>query len=465
MTKINVDAFREKVLIPRKFDKPVHIIDGFSFLFIRVGSIYVVCSTGMNGNASLIFQFLYDLVDIFRSYFDGKFDEESFRQNFTLIYELLDEVMDNGYPQITSSDILQEYIKTTNKDVSLRARLQRLALQSNAISSNNSNASNGSSKDGKSMQEITAAITGRMDWRAGPASSYQYPKNEVYLDVIEDVNLLMSRTGEVLQMNASGRVAMKTMLSGMPEARIGINDKLCVSKSSSSNPNANTTSNNNAHIIPHHDASKNKAAVGKQKGTNYIHLNDIKLHRCVRLGKFDQDRSILFVPPDGDFELMRYSVSNLTLPFYVYPNIVERGTPGSTTRVVYDIRVESKFNSSWYATDVLVLVPTPENTHRCNIKVNNGKTQYQPTAHCIKWRIKKIYGGQSVLLKGEVELTRLMVEREWARPPIKMQFQVRMLAASGMKIRYLKITENTLNYKTSKWVRYITNAGSYQIRI
>jgi Adaptor complexes medium subunit family len=28
--------------------------------------------------------------------------------------------------------------------------------------------------------------------------------------------------------------------------------------------------------------------------------------RCVRLGKFDADRTITFIPPDGEFELMRY---------------------------------------------------------------------------------------------------------------------------------------------------------------
>lgn len=68
-------------------------------------------------------------------------------------------------------------------------------------------------------------------------------------------------------------------------------------------------------------------------------------------------------------------------------------------------------------------------------------------------------------MKGEVLLTRLMVDKVWSRPPIRMQFEVRMLAASGIKIRYLKITEKNLGYKTTKWVRYITSAGNYLIRI
>jgi AP-2 complex subunit mu-1 len=27
-------------------------------------------------------------------------------------------------------------------------------------------------------------------------------------------------------------------------------------------------------------------------------------HQCVKLGKFDMDRTISFVPPDGEFQLM-----------------------------------------------------------------------------------------------------------------------------------------------------------------
>lgn len=37
-------------------------------------------------------------------------EEESIRDNFVIIYELMDEIMDFGYPQTTDSKILQEYV-------------------------------------------------------------------------------------------------------------------------------------------------------------------------------------------------------------------------------------------------------------------------------------------------------------------------------------------------------------------
>jgi AP-1 complex subunit mu len=39
-------------------------------------------------------------------------EEESIRDNFGVVYELLDEMIDNGYPQITDIKLLSGIIKT-----------------------------------------------------------------------------------------------------------------------------------------------------------------------------------------------------------------------------------------------------------------------------------------------------------------------------------------------------------------
>lgn len=41
--------------------------------------------------------FLYKIVDVCKSYFSD-LDENQIRKHFVLIYELLDEVMDYGFP-------------------------------------------------------------------------------------------------------------------------------------------------------------------------------------------------------------------------------------------------------------------------------------------------------------------------------------------------------------------------------
>lgn len=50
------------------------------------------------------------LVELFKAYFEGEVNENSLRSNFVLVYELLDEVMDYGYPQLTDPTVLKNLI-------------------------------------------------------------------------------------------------------------------------------------------------------------------------------------------------------------------------------------------------------------------------------------------------------------------------------------------------------------------
>lgn len=45
----------------------------------------------------MIFSFLFRLVQVLQEYFVNV-EEESIRDNFVVVYELLDEMLDNGYP-------------------------------------------------------------------------------------------------------------------------------------------------------------------------------------------------------------------------------------------------------------------------------------------------------------------------------------------------------------------------------
>lgn len=48
---------------------------------------------------------------------------------------------------------------------------------------------------------------------------------------------------------------------------------------------------------------------------NAVEIDDCQFHQCVKLGKFDSDRTISFIPPDGEFELMR-QVDIFSFPRY-----------------------------------------------------------------------------------------------------------------------------------------------------
>jgi AP-2 complex subunit mu-1 len=197
VSRAAADAFRMQVLAAKEFRSPVQVYEKASFFHIRSANMYLVAATRENVNASMVFEFLYQLVGVFKSYFGGTFEEDAVRDNFPLVYELLDEVMDFGYPQNCSADLLKTFIMQDGQ-----------AMDPAAF---------------KVATSIAPQVTGAVSWRR---EGIKHVKNEVFLDVIENVNLLMSAKGTVLRSDVTGEIVMKTFLTGMPECKFGLNDKV-----------------------------------------------------------------------------------------------------------------------------------------------------------------------------------------------------------------------------------------------
>lgn len=92
------DKFQRKVLeLDERLIKPVFTEKDITYIWIRVNNIYIVSVAKGNPNVAMILTFLYRMRDVFVSYFK-ELEDESLRDNFVITYELLDEMMDNGYP-------------------------------------------------------------------------------------------------------------------------------------------------------------------------------------------------------------------------------------------------------------------------------------------------------------------------------------------------------------------------------
>ncbi|XP_069753641.1 AP-2 complex subunit mu isoform X2 [Narcine bancroftii] len=194
-----VDAFRVNVIHARQqVRSPVTNIARTSFFHVKRSNIWLAAVTKQNVNAAMVFEFLYKMCDVMTSYF-GKISEENIKNNFVLIYELLDEILDFGYPQNSETGALKTFI--TQQGIKSQTK--------------------------EEQSQITSQVTGQIGWRR---EGIKYRRNELFLDVLESVNLLMSPQGQVLSAHVSGRVVMKSYLSGMPECKFGMNDKIVIEK-------------------------------------------------------------------------------------------------------------------------------------------------------------------------------------------------------------------------------------------
>ncbi|KAM9514257.1 AP-1 complex subunit mu-2 [Guaruba guarouba] len=392
------------------------------FLWIKHSNLYLVATTKKNGNASLVYSFLYKVVEVFCEYFK-ELEEESIRDNFVLVYELLDELMDFGFPQTTDSKILQEYITQEGAKLEL----------------------------GRSR--VPSTVTNAVSWRS---EGIRYKKNEVFIDVIESVNLLVSASGAVLLSEVMGTIKLKVFLSGMPELRLGLNDRVLFELTGR----------------------------GRSKS---VELEDVKFHQCVRLSRFDTDRTISFIPPDGDFELMSYRLSTQVKPLIWVESIIEKF---SHSRVEILVKAKGQFKKQSVANGVEIAVPVPSDADSPRFKTSVGSAKYVPERNLVLWTIKsfpvrspsrpsiaraaavapspspwhgRCTGGREHLMRAHFGLPSVEKEEDEGRPPVAVRFEIPYFTVSGIQVRYMKIIEKS-GYQALPWVRYITQSGDYQLR-
>lgn len=275
------------------------------------------------------------------------------------------------------------------------------------------------------------ALTNAVSWRT---EGIKHRKNEIFLDVIEKLNILVASNGTVLHSEILGSIQMKSFLSGMPELKLGLNDKLMFEATGRS-------------------TNRIKA----------VELEDIKFHQCVRLARFENDRTISFIPPDGEFELMSYRLNTQVKPLIWVEAVVE---PHSHSRIEYMIKAKSQFKARSIANNVEIVIPVPRDVDTPSFKASIGTVTYFPDRDAVVWTIKQFAGTKEYLMRAHFGLPSISADEgheQW-KAPIEVKFEIPYFTVSGLQVRYLKIIEKS-GYQALPWVRYITMNGNYQLRM
>jgi hypothetical protein len=84
------------------------------------------------------------------------------------------------------------------------------------------------------------------------------------------------------------------------------------------------------------------------------------------LSRFENDRTISFIPPDGEFELMSYRLSQAVKPLIWVEAAVEhhRGS-----RVEYMVKCRAQFKRRSTANNVEIYVPVPDDADTPKFRV------------------------------------------------------------------------------------------------
>jgi AP-4 complex subunit mu-1 len=425
------EIFFRKVKFWEGDPPPAFIIDGTSYIFVKKASLYFVVTTQFNVSPSLAVELLHRIARVIKDYC-GVLNEEAIRKNFILVYELVDEMLDYGIPQATSTETLKMYVHNTPVAVSkpvAQSFSKKLGL----------GGTRSTRPPGAIQQPISLSITGKK-------------KNEVYVDILERLSVVFNSGGYVMNSSIDGSIQMKSYLSGNPALRLALNDDLVVGSD------------------------------GK-RGYGGVVLDDANFHEVVNLEEFESSRALSLTPPDGEFTVMNYRISgDFRTPFRVFP-LIEEVSP---YRIELVLKVRADIPSKNYGSNVVVRFPVPKTASTVKPEVGAAamsstrshagggagagagagqSAEYIAKDREVVWRINKITGGSELTLRTKINLSTAAtasVRRELG--PISMGFEIPMYNVSNLQVKYLRILESS-SYKPARWVRYVTLSHSYVIRL
>ncbi|KAK4387692.1 AP-4 complex subunit mu [Sesamum angolense] len=183
---------------------PVFNLDGVNYFHVKVVGLLFVATTRINLSPSLALELLQRIARVIKDYL-GLLSEESLRKNFVLVYELLDEVIDFGYVQTTSTEVLKSYV--FNEPIVVdAARMPPLGPAALFM-------------QGNKRMPGTAVTKSVVAHEPGGRK-----REEIFVDIIEKISVTFSSSGYVLTSEIDGTIQMKSYLTGNPEIRLALND-------------------------------------------------------------------------------------------------------------------------------------------------------------------------------------------------------------------------------------------------
>ncbi|CAG6017375.1 unnamed protein product [Menidia menidia] len=323
----------------------------------------------------------------------GECSEGVIKENLVIVYELLEEMLDNGFPLATESNVLKEMIRPPTI---LRSVVNTLTGGSNV------------------GDTLPTGQLSNIPWRR---AGVKYTNNEAYFDVIEEIDAILDKSGTTVFAEIQGVIEACVRLTGMPDLTLSfMNPRL---------------------------------------------LDDVSFHPCVRFKRWEAERVLSFIPPDGNFTLMSYHVSSqnlVAIPVYVKQNISFLET-GSFGRL--EITIGPKQTMGKTVEGLMVSIHMPKSVLSVNLTATQGNYTYDLNNKVLVWDIGKLNPQKLPTLRGSLSM-QVGVPKPEENPSLNIDLKIQQLAISGLKVSRLDMYGE--KYKPFKGVKYVTKAGKFQVR-
>lgn len=380
----------------------------------------------------MILELLHRMANIFHDYF-GNADETAITDNFSLVYQLLEEMIDHGHPMTFEENALKAMIRPPSV-------MDKLMNNTSTVVSDS----------------LPSGAVSNMPWR----TAAHYQNNEIYVDMLEEVDAIIDSRGNVVSSHVRGSIQCRSQLSGTPDLLLTFNDPSIIG-------------------------------------------DDCSFHPCVRYTRFEKERVVSFVPPDGNFELMRYRVHQSQA---FVPPVQCTAQWGSEGRLSLQVAVTSLSGLVFSASaarnkvveELAVAIPFPKGTlfNTSDISVSMGSFVFDESSKVLQWNVGKTMdtsqkatltckftlGDPSPVVEvASLQRRRQQVTmserrrrlceqqqpkaggRQFSPPNISLSWNIPLASVSGLSVSGLSLLHE--RYRPYKGVRNVTAAGPYyQVR-
>lgn len=344
----------------------------------------------------MVIEFLEHIYNTIELYFGG-FNENIIKENFVTIYQLLEEMVDNGEPSLTEVSMLKTIIAPPTI---LTKVMNSVQIPKNLLT-------------GK--MPLTPS---KIPWRR---EGIRYSGNEIFVDLSEEINLVQDCcTDTIIRGYIKGVLMCESKLSGMPEVRLTF------------------------------------------RNSRILEDQTTCFHPCVRYGKFLKDRVLSFIPPDGTFKLMEYTVdvtANQSLPVYIKPQFIVRNGEGKL-----DVSVTVRKTNGRDVEELIVNIAFPNCVQNLKISSITGVNRFDQDGKKVSWNIGNVVASpasQTFLLSASFTNINNADLNEFEKY-ITASFKINMYTFSGLKVDTVNVNEN---YSTYKGFRSISRAGQYVLKL
>ncbi|KAI8903089.1 Mu homology domain-containing protein [Gorgonomyces haynaldii] len=261
---------------------------------------------------------------------------------------------------------------------------------------------------------LPTANTSQVRWRL---NGIKYTNNEVFFDVIEHLDCVLDNNHLVCG-TIKGKVECLSRLSGMPELVLSLSKKI------------------------------DPIVCG--------------FHQCVNLNRYLKDSRLSFIPPDGKFQLMEYSLDldHKQLLFGFKSNLFLNGKTGRL-----EMSLGPRIHGKQF--EYLKLSVVLPHVSGLSSSTNHGQALFDTKTKQLVWEMERLpsdFSTGSPLFVGQLDLTEAQSGSHFqTTTTVHVSFRMNMHSCAGLSIENLLVQSERYNpYKGGRG--YVTN-GKYHIRL